>query len=64
MSINKLSQCSGASYHIISALCSDPCRAVITDILQRLASALGISATKLIEDVSDEQWSRETGKGD
>jgi transcriptional regulator with XRE-family HTH domain len=59
LSINKLSQRSGVDYHIVSALVHDPYCVTTTDILQRLAKALGVPVTELIEDVSDEQWQRE-----
>ncbi|MBX5457432.1 MAG: helix-turn-helix transcriptional regulator [Thermogemmatispora sp.] len=59
LSIKKLSQRSGISYHIVSALVYDPYFVTTTDILQRLAKALGVPVTELIEDVPDEQWQRE-----
>jgi transcriptional regulator with XRE-family HTH domain len=62
LSMNKLSQRSEVSYHIVSGIFRDPYRVITTETLQRLADALGVPATQLIEDVPLEQWRRETGQ--
>jgi DNA-binding Xre family transcriptional regulator len=50
-SMNKLSQRSEVSYHIIRDICRDPFKTINTDTLNRLAMALGVPVTDLIEDV-------------
>jgi transcriptional regulator with XRE-family HTH domain len=61
LSMNKLSQRSEVSYHIISGIFRDPYRVITTETLQRIADALGVPVTELIEDVPLEQWQREKG---
>jgi len=51
MSMNKLSQISQVSYHVIQDIYKNPVRIVTTDTINRLAEALGVSATELLEDV-------------
>jgi len=53
--MNKLSQRSEVSYHIIQAIYRDPYRTINTDTLNRLARALGVPVTELIEDVPDSE---------
>lgn len=60
----KLSQKAEISYDLIKEIFRDPYRVVTTDTLQRLANALRVPATELIEDVPEEQWRRETGRRD
>jgi transcriptional regulator with XRE-family HTH domain len=62
VSRTKLSQGSGISYDVIKEIFRNPYRVVTTDTLQRLARALHVPATDLIEEVSEEQWKRETGQ--
>nr|BBH95359.1 hypothetical protein KTA_35580 [Thermogemmatispora argillosa] len=64
ISRTKLSQRSEVSYNIIKEIFRDPYHVVTTDTLQRLARALRVPVTELIEDVPEEQWRRETGQGD
>jgi transcriptional regulator with XRE-family HTH domain len=54
MSMTKLSQRSEVSYNIVKAIFRDPFRVVTTETIQRLARALGVPATELLEDVPDE----------
>ena len=51
MSMNKLSQRSEVSYHIIRDIYRDPFKTINTDTLNRLAMALGVPVTEIIEDV-------------
>ena len=51
-SMNKLSQRSEVSYHIIRDIYRDPFKTVNTDTINRLAQALGVPTTDLLEDVS------------
>jgi DNA-binding Xre family transcriptional regulator len=50
-SMNKLSQRSEVSYHIIRDIYRDPFKTINTDTLNRLAMALGVPVTEIIEDV-------------
>ncbi len=54
ISMTKLSQRSEVSYNIVKAIFRDPYRVVTTETIQRLAKALGVPATELLEDVPDE----------
>lgn len=54
-SMNKLSQRSEVSYHIISDIYRDPFKTINTDTLNRLAKALGVPVTEIIEDVPEEE---------
>lgn len=51
MSMNKLSQKSEVSYNIIRDIFNHPTRTINTDTLNRIASALEVPVTDLIEDV-------------
>jgi DNA-binding Xre family transcriptional regulator len=53
MSMNKLSQISQVSYHVVQGIYRDPFRIITTDTLNRLAEALGVPVTDLIEDAPD-----------
>ena len=50
-SMNKLSQRSEVSYHIIRDIYRNPLKTVNTDTINRLAATLGVPVTDLIEDV-------------
>jgi DNA-binding Xre family transcriptional regulator len=50
MSMNKLSQRSEVSYNIIREIYQDPFKTVNTDTINRIAAALGVPVTELIED--------------
>lgn len=49
-SMNKLSQRSEVSYHIIRDIYRNPFKTVNTDTINRLAETLGVPVTDLIED--------------
>jgi transcriptional regulator with XRE-family HTH domain len=53
MSMNKLSQRSEVSYNIVKEIVRNPFRIVTTETINRLAKALGVPTTALIEDVSE-----------
>ena len=53
-SMNKLSQRSEVSYHVVRDICRDPFKTVNTDTINRLAKALGVPVTEIIEDVPEE----------
>jgi DNA-binding Xre family transcriptional regulator len=55
MSMNKLSQRSEVSYNIVKEIFRNPFRTINTDTLNRLARALGVPVTELIEDVPDSE---------
>ena len=50
ISINKLSQRSEVSYNIIWDIFNNPFRSISTDTLNRIAVALDVPVTELIED--------------
>jgi transcriptional regulator with XRE-family HTH domain len=52
MSMNKLSQISQVSYHVVQDIYRNPFRIVSTDTINRLAEALDVPATELLEDIS------------
>ncbi|WP_268905981.1 helix-turn-helix domain-containing protein [Dictyobacter formicarum] len=54
MSMNKLSQISQVSYHVIQDIYKNPYRIVTTDTINRIAKALGVPATVLLEDVPEQ----------
>ena len=55
MSRNKLSQRSEVSYNIIRDIFNNPFRTINTDTLNRIAKALGVPVTALIEDVEEQE---------
>jgi DNA-binding Xre family transcriptional regulator len=55
MSMNKLSQRSEVSYNIVKDIVRNPYRIVTTETLNRLARALEVPTTALIEDVPDHE---------
>ena len=59
MSMNKLSQRSEVSYNIVKDIVRNPYRIVTTDTLNRLADALEVAATDLVENVTEEQMQQE-----
>lgn len=62
ISRTRLSQRSKISYSVIKEIFRDSYRVIKTDTLQRLAAALRVPVTELIEEVPEEQWRRETGQ--
>jgi DNA-binding Xre family transcriptional regulator len=59
LSMNKLSQRSEVTYSIIKEIVRNPYRVVSTETLNRLARALDVPATDLVEDVSEEFAAKE-----
>ncbi|MBX5448798.1 MAG: hypothetical protein IRZ24_01915 [Thermogemmatispora sp.] len=57
--MNQLSHCAGVSYNIIKAIYRNPYRPTNTATVNRLARALGVPTTALMEDVSEEDMARE-----
>lgn len=54
MSMNKLSQISQVSYHVVQDIYKNPYRIVTTDTINRIAKALGVPATVLLEDIPEQ----------
>jgi DNA-binding Xre family transcriptional regulator len=52
ISMHKLSLQSQVSYHVIREIFNDPYKVVNTDTINRIATALDVPVTELIEDVS------------
>jgi DNA-binding Xre family transcriptional regulator len=59
VSMNKLSQRSEVSYNIIRDIFTHPLRTVNTDTLNRIAKALEVPVTDLLEDVPESEASKE-----
>ena len=57
--LTRLFQRSEVSYNVIQGIFTNPYRVVTTETLNRLAEALGVPTTDLIEDVSLEQAAME-----
>jgi len=57
--LTKLFQRSEVSYNVIQGIFTNTYRVVTTETLNRLAEALGVPTTALIEDVSAEQAATE-----
>ncbi len=55
MSMRKLVKKSGIAYNTLRTIYRDPYRRVSTDTLDRIATALDVDASELIESVPDEQ---------
>ena len=53
ISMHKLSQISQVSYNIIKDIAKHPTRTVNTDTINRIAKALGVPVTEIIEDVPE-----------
>ena len=56
MSMHKLSLKSEVSYHVIRGIFNDPFKIINTDTLNRIAEALEVPVTEIIEDVPKEKW--------
>ncbi len=54
MSMGKLSRKSDVSYRTIKLIFKDPLMSITTHTLNKLATALGVPASELIETVADE----------
>ncbi len=53
-SLGKLSRASDVAYNTVKAIYRNPYKEVTTTTLNKLAAALGVPASALIEDVLDE----------
>jgi DNA-binding Xre family transcriptional regulator len=54
MSMRKLAKTADIAYNTLRTIYKDPYRQVTTSTLDRLATALGVDASELIESVSDD----------
>ena len=54
ISMRKLARNAGIAYNTLRTLYREPTRIITTDTLERLARALGVPASELIEEVPDE----------
>ncbi|WP_297160037.1 helix-turn-helix domain-containing protein [Thermogemmatispora sp.] len=59
ISMHRLSMLAEISYYIIRGICANPYRTISTYTLNRIAEALDVPVTALIEDVSREQMQEE-----
>ncbi|MBX5448795.1 MAG: hypothetical protein IRZ24_01900 [Thermogemmatispora sp.] len=57
--MHRLSMLAEISYYIIRGICANPYRTISTYTLNRIAEALDVPVTALIEDVSREQMQEE-----
>jgi DNA-binding Xre family transcriptional regulator len=55
ISMNKLSQISQVSYNVVKDICKQPTRTVNSDTINRIAKALDVPVTDLIEDVPEKE---------
>jgi DNA-binding Xre family transcriptional regulator len=55
ISMGKLSRSSDVAYNTVKAIYRNPYKEVTTTTLNKLASALGVPTSELIEDVSGEE---------
>lgn len=62
--MHKLSQISMVSYNIIKDIFKNPTRTVNSDTINRIAKALGVPVTDLIEDVPEEEPKKEDDDDD
>ena len=54
ISMRKLARNAGIAYNTLRTLYREPTRIITTDTLERLAKALGVPASELIEEVPDD----------
>ena len=54
-SLGKLSRASDVAYNTVKAIYRNPYKEVTTTTLNKLAAALGVSTSELIEDVPDDE---------
>ncbi len=59
LSMNMLSHRSEVSYNVIKSIYRNPYRAMSTETINKIAKALGVPATDLLEDVSEEFMQKE-----
>jgi transcriptional regulator with XRE-family HTH domain len=62
LSMHKLSLRSEVSYHVIREIFNNPFRILSTDTINRIAIALEVPVTAIIEDVSEEVMREEMAK--
>ncbi len=55
MSMHRLSLNSEVSYHVIRGIFKNPYKSINTDTINRIARALGVLVTEIIEDVPRDQ---------
>ncbi len=55
MSMSKLSRISDVNYKTIQHIWRDPYQGINTKTLERIAKALGVATSELIEDVPDDE---------
>jgi DNA-binding Xre family transcriptional regulator len=55
MSMSKLSRISDVNYKTIQQIWRDPYQGINTKTLERIAKALGVATSELIEDVPDDE---------
>jgi DNA-binding Xre family transcriptional regulator len=55
VSMHKLGQRAEVSYNVIKSIFKNPTRTVNTDTINRIAKALDVPVTELIEDVPEEE---------
>ena len=63
-SMNLLSHRSEVSYNVIKSIYRNPYRAMSTETINKIAKALHVPATDLLEDVSEEFMEKEMKKED
>ena len=59
LSMNMLSHRSEVSYNVIKSIYRNPYRAMSTETINKIAKALGVPATDLLEDVTEEFMQKE-----
>lgn len=59
LSMNLLSHRSEVSYNVIKSIYRNPYRAMNTETINKIAKALGVPATDLLEDVAEEYMEKE-----
>jgi DNA-binding Xre family transcriptional regulator len=53
ISMRKLTRTAGIAYNTLRTIYRDPTRKITTETLERLAKALGVPASELIEDIPE-----------
>lgn len=64
ISMGKLSRSSDVAYNTVKAIYRNPYKEVTTTTLNKLAAALGVSASELIEDVPGEEYIQDHVEGE
>jgi DNA-binding Xre family transcriptional regulator len=55
MSMRKLARSAGIAYNTLRTIYRNPTRKVTTETLQKIAKALGVPTSELLEDVPDDE---------